>query len=284
MVELRAGRLRCELVPELGGCIAGLWLDDAPVLRSTPAAQLTSARLAGCYPLVPFSNRIGHASIVWEGTQLPMVRFQGDPPHTIRGVGWQRGWSLLDQDATSAMLSYEHRADASWPFAFDCSHTLRLTETTLEMTLALTNQASEPAPVGLGWQPSFVKRAGSHLALRASDRWALGPERWPTVRVRCSGIDADCAALALDDCYDGWDGVAQLRDERLRVTLRSGLTHLVVWTEPASDAIAIEPVSHAANAVHLYAQGASAADLGLSLLQPGETLVAQFAIEAEPAA
>src|SRR4051812_29170254 len=49
MIELRAGALRCELAPELGGAVAGLWLGDVPVLRSMPAAEMTSARLAGCH-------------------------------------------------------------------------------------------------------------------------------------------------------------------------------------------------------------------------------------------
>ena len=283
MLELRAGRLRCELMPELGGCIAGLWLADVPVLRSTPAAQLASARLAGCYPLGPFSNRIGHASLVWQGTQHPLVRNNGDEPHAIHGVGWQRPWSVLDSDAASAMLSYEHRPDAAWPFAFDCSHTLRLRPGALEMTLALTNQSDQPAPAGLGWHPYFVKRPASRIAFEATGRWENGPDRLPTVRKPASGLAADCATLEVDHCYDGWNGMAQLRDERLHIAVRSGLTRLVVFTSPARDCIAIEPVSHANNAVHLYAQGAPAEDLGLRILQPGETMVAQMAIEAETA-
>ncbi len=95
MIELRAGRLRCELHPELGGCIAGFWRDGEPVLRSTPAAQLASARLAGCYPLVPFSNRIGHATLVWQGREHPLGRNNGEEPHAIHGVGWQRPWTVL---------------------------------------------------------------------------------------------------------------------------------------------------------------------------------------------
>jgi aldose 1-epimerase len=284
MIELRAGRLRCELVPELGGCIAGLWLGNEPVLRSTPAAQLTSARQAAVHALVPFSNRIAHASIVWQDSQVPLVRNEGDAPHAIHGAAAQRAWTVLDADASSTMLSYEHRADAAWPFAFDSSHTLRLTPAGLEMTLALTNQAPQAAPVGLGWHPRFVKRPGSRLAFAAGGRWRLGADKLPTVRTPCSGIDADSASLALDDCFDGWDGVARLRDARLQVTVRSDLGWLVVYAEPARDELSIEPVSHAANAVHLYAQGASAADLGLRILQPGETLVAQMAIEVEAAA
>ncbi len=281
MIELRAGRLRCEIVPELGGCIAGLWLDGDPVLRSMAAAQLTSARLSGCCPLVPFSNRIGQASVVWQGTQQPQVRNDGDAPHAIRGVAWQRPWTLLDNDATSAMLCHEHQPDAAWPFAFDCSHTLRLTPRAIELTLAMTNQAGQPAPAGLGWQPLFPRRAGSHLAFAASGLWQLGADRLPALRVPASGLDADAATLEAEQCFDGWDGVARLVDERVRVTLRSGLTRLLVFAQPAHDCLALEPVSHVANAVHLYAQGAPAQHLGLAILQPGETMMAQMTIEAE---
>jgi aldose 1-epimerase len=281
MVELQAGRLRCELHPELGGAVAGLWLDGEPVLRSTPAAQLTSARLAAIYALVPFSNRIGQASLVWQGTQHPLVRNNGDEPHAIHGVGWQRPWTVLDSDEASAMLSYEHRPDAAWPFAFDCSHTLRLRPTGLEMTLALTNQSGQPAPAGLGWHPWFPKRPGSRLRFQASGRWDMGPDKLPTVRQSASGLDADCATLALDHCYDGWSGLAELVDEHMHLRIRSELTRLVVFSDPSRDALALEPVSHVNNAVHLYAAGVSADDLGLRILAPGESMVAQMAIEVE---
>ncbi|HEY8360225.1 MAG TPA: aldose 1-epimerase [Ramlibacter sp.] len=283
MVELKAGRLRCELAPGLGGSVAGLWLDDIPVLRSTPAAQLASARLSGCYPLVPFSNRIGQASLVWQGTQHPLVRNNGDEPHAIHGVGWQRPWSELDSDATSAMLAYEHRPDAAWPFAFDCSHTFRLRPNALEMTLALTNQSDRPAPAGLGWHPYFDKRPGSHIAFRATGRWEMGPDKLPTQRVASSGADADCTALEVDHCYDGWDGAVTLHDDRLRVRVVSPLTRVVVFNSASRPYLAIEPVSHVNNAVHLYAAGAPADALGLTVLQPGESMMAQMAIEVEPA-
>lgn len=283
MIEMKAGRLRCELQPELGGCIAGFWMDGVPVLRSTPAAELSSARQSACYPLVPYSNRIGQASLVWQGTQHPLVRNNGDEPHAIHGVGWLRPWSVLDSDTASAMLAYEHRPDAAWPFAFDCSHTLRLQPQGLEMILALTNQSDRPAPAGLGWHPYFAKRPGSHLAFQASGRWEMGPDKLPTQRTPSSGIAADCASLAVDHCYDGWDGVAHLRDERMQVRVLSGLTRLVACTDAGRSYVAIEPVSHVNNAVHLYASGAPAAELGLTVLQPGESLMAQMTIAVEPA-
>ena len=47
--------LRCEIKPALGGCVAGLWFQGIPVLRSTPAQSLVSVRESGSFPLVPFS-------------------------------------------------------------------------------------------------------------------------------------------------------------------------------------------------------------------------------------
>jgi aldose 1-epimerase len=284
MIQLRSGALRCDILPELGGCIAGFWREGEPVLRSTPPERLSSARLSGGYALVPFSNRIGQASLVWQGTQHPLVRNDGDEPHAIHGVGWQRPWSVLDCGSDAAMLSYEHRADAAWPFAFDCSHTLRLAPDALEMTLALTNQSDRAAPAGLGWHPFFVKRARSHIRFAASSRWDMGPDKLPTVRRPSPGLDTDCAALAVDHCFEGWDGVALLHDEKLQLRVRSDLRRLVVFTEPQREHIAIEPVSHVNNAVQLVAQGTAAEDLGLRVLQPGESMMAQMRIEVEAVA
>ena len=278
MTELRAGPLRCALRPELGGAIAGLWLGESPVLRSLPAPQLASARQAACHPLVPYANRLGQAAIVWRGTQEPQVRHSSDPPRAIHGLGWLRAWEVLDADATSAMLAFEHRADAAWPFAFDCSHTLRLQGGGLELTLAATNQSREPAPMGLGWRLAFPGGADAHLAFRAAGRWELDAQQHPLRRRPDAGVDADAGALALDACFDGWDGEARVRHRGLEVRLRSELTRLVVSRGVQEDALVLAPVSHVPNAVQRQAGGPSAADLGLALLAPGETLVAQLRI------
>jgi aldose 1-epimerase len=282
MIELRAGALRCELVPERGGALAGLWMRDVPVLASTPGAQLGSARQAACHPLVPFSNRVGQAAVVWEGTLQPQVHHPGDAPAAIHGLGWQRPWEVLESDASSAMLAFEHRADASWPFAFDCSQTLRLAPDALEMTLAVTNQSGRPAPLGLGWRMLFDRRPGARLALRASGRWDMDADRLPARRTAVSGLQTAVAAVDADRSFDGWEGTATVDDALLRVHVSTGLTHLVV----ASDAqhLVLIPASHVPNAVHRYASGAPAQELGLALLQPGESLVAQVRIAAEAAA
>jgi aldose 1-epimerase len=280
MIELRAGELLCRIEPGLGGCIAGLWLGGLPVLREA-AAPLTTARQAASYPLVPFSNRVGHARLQWEGTLYPLVRNNGDEPHAIHGVGWQRPWQVLDSGADFALLSYEHRADESWPFAFDSSQGFRVSPGSLELTLSITNQSGRPAPAGLGWHPFFVKRPRSHVRFRASGRWEMGGDKLPTGRAGSSGLDADCATLDVDHCFDGWDGAVTLRDEVFDIRISSNLSRLVVFTTPQREHIAIEPVSHVNNALALAAQGMDAAQLGLATLAAGESLSAQMTIEVE---
>ena len=272
-LTLAFDNFRCEISPDVGACIAGLWFDGIPVLRSPGAASLNSARLSGSYPLVPFSNRIAQATLKWNGTSHPLVQNNGTEPHAIHGVGWQRAWEVLDVSDQFALLSYEHKPDASWPFAFDTSQAFRLTAHELELTLSITNQSTTATPVGLGWHPYFVKRPRSHIAFEATGRWEMDALKLPTHRTESPGLDVDCAALDVDHCFDGWNGVLYLRDEVLHTRISSKLSRLVVFTLPSKDFVAVEPVSHVNNAVNLMAlKVATAEALGVHVLQPGESM------------
>ncbi len=281
-INLVCGDMRCDLVPELGAAVAGLWLGDVAVLRSTAGQELKSVREAGSYPLVPFSNRIGHATLQWNGTSHPLVQNFQPEPHAIHGVGWQRPWVVLEADAQFALLSFEHRPDPAWPFAFDSSQAFRLGTNALELTLSVTNQSPQAAPFGLGWHPYFAKRARSRIAFDATGRWEMGADQLPTHCVASRGLDVDCAALDVDHCFDGWSGVLHLRDELLHTRVSSNLHRLVVFTNDRRDFIAIEPVSHVNNAVNLaQTTQTEARELGVSVLQPGESMTAQMRIEVE---
>ena len=283
-LALTSKPFRCEIAPGLGGCITGLWFEDLPVLRSADAQTLVSARHSGSYPLVPFSNRIGHAALKWNGTSHPLIQNNGDEPHAIHGVGWQRPWAVLESSDNFALLSYEHKPDASWPFAFDTSQAFRLSGNELEMNLSITNQSAQAAPVGLGWHPYFVKRPQSHIAFEASGRWEMDSLKLPTHRTPSPGLQTDCATLDVDHCFDGWNGVLHLRDEKLHTRVTSKLTRLVVFTTASKDFVAIEPVSHVNNAISLLERHmASADELGLQVLQPGESMSAEMSIHVVPA-
>jgi aldose 1-epimerase len=273
--ELHAGALRLAVRADLGGSIAGLWHRDLPVLRSTEPAQLASSRASGCYPLIPYSNRIGYQRFRWRGQSYTTAPNFDDSPHSVHGVGWQRPWQVVRAGANDLGLALRHEPDAHWPFAFEADQSFGLTTGRLELQLAVTNTDTRAQPVGLGWHPYFPKRSRSRLHIELSDRWDADATQLPTRRVAQPGIDADVQHLAFDNVFDGWRGAARLRDERLSLTLTSSLTRLVVFTPTDRPYYCVEPVSHVSNAVHM----ADPIAHGLVELEPGSRLQAWMRLD-----
>ena len=118
----------------------------------------------------------------------------------------------------------------------------------------------------------------------------MGEDKLPTRRRAATGLDTDCLGLRIDNCFDGWDGVAHLKDGLLHTRIEANLQHLVVYTHADLDVVAIEPVSHVNNALHLSGQGQAApvgvdqADpLGLRVALPGQTYGVQMTLSAQRA-
>jgi aldose 1-epimerase len=266
-LELRAGELRLHLRPDLGGCIAGLWLGELPVLRSVDGEALAHARDSASYPLLPYSNRLGYRRFHWLGKDYTVQANFPDSPHALHGLGWQRNWEVASADIQEAVLLLRHAPDADWPFAFEARQRFVLSAEGLRLDISLRNDAAHPAPAGLGWHPYFPKRERSRLHAELKERWEADPTKLPTRRVAQSGIDADVAHLDFDHCFEGWVGAARIRDERLALKLSSSLDRLVVYTPPHEPYFAVEPVSHVNNAINMAEPGQH----GLRTLAPGES-------------
>ncbi len=274
-VELRAGNLRLALRPDLGGAIAGLWHGVTPVLRSVEPAALSSARASGCFPLVPYSNRVGHCRFHWQGQDHALAANVEGSPHPLHGVAWQRPWTVVWAGTTQALLHYGHLPDADWPFAFEVSQRFELTPTGLTAHLAITNRADQPQPVGLGWHPNFPKRDGARLDIDVAQRWNSDAGKLPTQPVAQPGIHGVVADLDFDNCFSGWQGPALVRDPVLTLRLTSSLPYLVVYTPPTLPFYAVEPVSHVNNAIQM----ADPAAHGLRTLAPGATFEASLQLD-----
>ena len=249
--ELHAGALRLALRPDLGGCIAGFWHRDTPILRSHEPNTLASSRPSGSFPLVPYSNRLGYRRFRWKGHDHTTAANFGDHPHSVHGVGWQRPWEIVSSNALEVVLRCKHAPDADWPFAFEARQYFTLTPQSLHIEMTFTNLAEIAQPVGLGWHPYFPKRARSRLHIELSDRWDTDAVQLPVRKVAQPGIDSDVAHLAFDHCFEGWRGAARIRDERFSLQLTSSLDRLVVFTPQEKDYFCVEPVSHVNNAIHM---------------------------------
>jgi aldose 1-epimerase len=279
-IQLQSGPMRAALRADLGASIAGLWLGDVPVLCSVAPHDLQGPRDAGCFPLVPYSNRIARRRFTWQGREHELAaNFGAAYPHSIHGSAWQRAWSVEHADERSAVLRFVQTPDAHWPFAFDAEQRFELSDTSLRIEMALRNTDAATQPAGLGWHPYFPKRGTSRIHVECSACWERdAATHLPTRRVPHRGIDAEVRHLDLDNGFEGWPGSARVRDEQISIAITSSLAHLVIYTPPSQPHFCIEPVSHAINAIAMDDPAAH----GIVALEPGATLQAWMRIDAAP--
>ena len=273
--ELHAGALRLALRPDLGGSIAGLWHRDQPVLRCTEPAALAAPRASACYPLLPYSNRLGYRRFRWKGAEYRTAQNFDDSPHSLHGVGWLKPWQIVSSNALEVVLGYRHEPDENWPFAFEARQYFSLAAGSMRVQLVFDNTAAQAQPVGLGWHPYFPRRARSRLHVELDSRWDSDATQLPVRKVAQSGIDSDVQHLDFDNCFDGWRGPARIRDEKFSLQLSSSLERLVVYTPPQRDYFCVEPVSHVSNAIHM----AEPAAHGLRSLASGATFEAWMQLD-----
>jgi aldose 1-epimerase len=273
--ELHAGALRLALRPDLGGSVAGLWHRHLPVLRSVEPAALGGARQSGCFPLVPYSNRLAYRRFRWKGADYGTQPNFDDSPHSLHGVGWRRPWTVVSSSAVDVVLSYRHRPDGDWPFAFEARQYFTLTPEAVRVQMVFDNLAEIAQPVGLGWHPYFPRRARSRLHVECDGRWDADAAQLPVRKVAQAGIDGDVQHLDYDHCFDGWRGAARIRDEKMSLQLSSSLQRLVVYTPPQRDYYCVEPVSHVSNAIHM----ADPLAHGLLRVAPGDSVDAWMQLD-----
>lgn len=274
---LTAGALRLAVRADLGGSLAGLWHRDTPVLRSVEPELLQGPRQSACFPLVPYSNRLGYRRFTWQGREYTtQPNFDGSP-HSLHGVGWQRPWQVAVQSGDALTLRLRHLPDGDWPFAFDAEQRIVLSPRSLRVELQMTNTDTAEQPAGLGWHPYFPKRETSCLSIDVDTRWEVDAAQLPTHAVVQPGLQGEVGAMAYDHCFAGWSGPAVINDEHHALRLSASVPRLVVFTPPTQPHFCVEPVSHVNDAIH-------APDLvarGLVALPPGQTLSAWMTLEIE---
>jgi aldose 1-epimerase len=224
--------------------------------------------LSGCYPLVPYSNRLGYRRFRWLGRTTPPQPNFDDSPHSVHGVAWQRPWRWQSQrEHTTPSCAAARGPDATGPSPSTARQRFVLTPDGAGTCTWPSPTPRAPQPVGLGWHPYFPKRARSRLHIELTDRWDSDASGLPTRKVPQPGIDADVAHLAFDHCFEGWRARRASATRSCRCKLTSSLPYLVVFTPETKDYYCVEPVSHVSNAIHM----ADPAAHGLRTLAPGAT-------------
>ncbi|WP_448204749.1 aldose 1-epimerase [Azospirillum sp. sgz302134] len=282
ILALRRGDMECVLCPERGGSIARLTRHgpEGTVELLRPASDWAlasgSAIDMGCFPLVPFSNRIDGGRFRFDGRDVELPLDMDGCPHAIHGHGWRAAWTVEDREESFARLVYRHAADG-WPWRYGATQDIVLEEDGLHVALDLVNEDSRPMPAGIGLHPYFPKPPGTRLDARVHNVWMNDPTLLPAERAPLpaawdfpEGVEMD--RTVLDNGFTGWDGRAALTwpglGLRLTLTADGPFGHLVIYAPRGEDYLCVEPVTHMTDAVNRSRE----ADAGLCTLQPGESL------------
>ncbi|MGA7674123.1 MAG: aldose 1-epimerase [Rhizomicrobium sp.] len=280
-IILAAGDLSCEIWPEVGGGIARFSQSGAKVfhiLRPAPEQSSYVTNDLGCWPLVPFSNRIANGKFSFEGRQISVPLNAPGEPHALHGHGWQSGWDVEKSEKSLCVLSLTRNADNAWPFSYRAVQTMRLAPGSLDLELHLENRGTGNMPCGLGFHPYFPRPKGTRLQATVGRVW-LGDENvLPTERIAVPakwdltrGLLLDTPVL--DNCFDGFGGEARIfYSDREKPTLLTSpeATHLIVYCPKDEAFVCAEPTTHMPDAFNRAAAGWDAT--GHRVLGPGEEI------------
>ena len=289
LVQLHAGPLRLELSPSIGGAISSFtWTGNGAstaILRrcNSPLEKVLDA---GCFPLVPFVNRIRGGRFDFRGRAVTLAPNMAGDPSPLHGQGWLNPWRVDAASDSRAVLSFGHRA-GEWPWDYEASQEVTLDERGLSVELACRNADSAPMPCGLGQHPYFPCGPETRIDTRVTHAWTVDREVLPVERVVADGrYDLRERAVCgqdLDNGFDGWNGEARLSDPDwpFELVLSSLQARFFQLYSPEAGAIFVaEPVTHA-NAA-LNAPEDEWDELGLRVLEPGETMRLDLRIEVRP--
>lgn len=285
---LSAGPMRATVRAADGGRIAALWREDPKGRRvdvlvpmAPGPADLVTWPKAGCYPLVPWSNRVRNASFSFDGRPVRLHAHPSASPHAVHGFGMALPWTVTHSGPASLSMRLVHAPvrdqEIGWPWAFEARQDLSLDGAGLTLAIRLTNRSTEPMPCGLGVHPFFAVSPGDRIRFTADVAWSSDAVGCGIAARQLSAAesrhDRPHDATPFGDYRAGFGGVASIaRGDGSRVVLETGapFDHLVFHVPAGGAYCCIEPVTHVADAFNLAAAGTEGT--GLRILAPGETL------------
>ena len=281
LLELEDELTHLTLAPELGGSIVNWTVNSSgqPLLRRSDTHALNTGLPGklGCFPLVPWSNRISDGGFDRPHGWLALEPNSLTDPLPIHGSAWQQPWQLVSQTRDEVVL----QLDSTTPFAYRARQRFHLSEGKLSIELHVTHLAEYAAWHGLGLHPYLPRTADTQLQAKAGKVWLCDAAKLPT---RLSSLPADwdfqhLKALPdtlVDNGFCQWDGHCLIQQPDLGYELEcqaSGSDYYLLYCPVDLAFFCIEPVSHPVNAHHLPGRP------GLVLLEQGQSAELGFSLQ-----
>lgn len=283
VVELKGRDLTARLSSR-GGGVLGLWWERGdlrlPLLREAPSDD-ADASTSGCFPLVPFGNRVRDNRFMFRGRSYALEANTARDPHYLHGDGWRSEWFVLKESRSEVEFGFSNEG-ASTPYRYEARQRFAIEDDSFQVDLRVKNVGAEALPFGLGWHPYFPMTPAATLKAPARRFWTE-VEGWLPGEVTEIPGDLDFSLPRglpqrwVNNGFEGWDGTAEItwpeRNSRLVLTAGEGMKHYFIFVSDATfdpnfrnDYFCFEPMSHMADGHNLPDLG------GLVVLEPGEAM------------
>lgn len=280
LLTLSDEQTQLTLAPAAGASLVN-WTrlsDGWPLLRYNDEEAIASAnpRRLGCYPLLPWSNRISEGGFATPSGWQPLLANTEHPTLSVHGTAWQQPWQIIAAAADNAHL----QLDSQSPFPYRADLHVKLRDGRLTLTLQATHMGTTATWYGLGLHPYLTRTAHTQLQASAQGVWLCDDSRLSTQWVaHVDGWDfTEAAALPqelVDNAFTAWPGSARIiqRDAGYQLLCQAqGSEVFLLYCPPGKDFFCFEPVTHPVNAHHLPGRP------GLQLLEPGQSCQLQFSL------
>jgi len=241
---------------------------------------------AGCFPLVPYVNRIRGGCFSFRGRTIRLEPNMAGDPSPLHGQGWLNPWNVERSNSKSASLVYHHEP-GEWPFAYKALQEFTLDEHGFSVRLTCFNEGAEPMPCGLGEHPYFDCGPETRIDTTVDSVWTVDEKVLPVENIPALGrYDLRHRLVCgqnLDNGFGGWGGEARMRDPawpyELRLTSPSA-KFFQLYSPSAGGIFVAEPVTHA-NAA-LNQPESEWPGLGMRVLNPGDAMSLEMSLEVIP--
>jgi aldose 1-epimerase len=283
--EIASHDWRIKIDAARGGQIVECTWRKQEILASGQPGLWPVDQHAGCFPLVPFSNRIRDAEFTFEGSKVRLSEPDFAMPHALHGIGWRQAWKIGAILPDSVAMVLDHGV-GQWPWPFRATQVVRVDETGLSLSLSIVNKGKERMPAGLGFHPYFPRTSDVRVRMDAEGYWRTDPAS-PGLPVAWRAMSPGSGfgefrrlnGMDLDTCFTGWSGYLTLDypTKMLRISMFASHQkgNLIIYHPGQGAVLCCEPASHVNNALNTANLPTPQA---MDALAPGETMSITFTL------
>ncbi|WP_432453004.1 MULTISPECIES: hypothetical protein [unclassified Agarivorans] len=138
---------------------------------------LEGAGCGGLFPMAPIANRVTGNTIPWHGQNLSLPNVEWDELFFLHGDAWKKPWRVLNKNKSTIQLVLESHMSPQIDYLAMLSY--QLSESSLAVTLRVTNQSANAFPFNIGLHPFFSANDKTELCLLHQGYWPEGEHHLP---------------------------------------------------------------------------------------------------------